>query len=99
MRLVKNLEEALLNWADWHHACCDANEPLNAASLNCAIAVDSLYDLLHYREKNAIRGNYLQHVSPKNTRYPRGVKWTEAALHTAKQAIAQGLRERKLLSN
>ena len=94
-----NLEDALLNWAAWHSPTYDADDDLNAVSLRFAIAVDALFDLLHYREKDAIRCNYLQHVSPKNSRHPKGLKWTEAALHTAKQAIEQGLKQRKLISN
>ena len=94
-----NVDDALLNWAAWHSPTYDADDDLNAVSLRFAIAVDALYDTLHYREKNAIRANYLQHLSRTNTRAPRGVQWTEAALHTAKQAIEQGLRDRRLISN
>ena len=94
-----NVDDALLNWAAWHSPTYSADDDLNAVSLRFAIAVDALYDLLHYREKDAIRCNYLQGCDVKNTRHPRGLKWTEAALHTAKQAIEQGLRDRKLISN
>ena len=94
-----NLEDALLNWAAWHSATYDPDAYCNPVSLRFAIAVDAIYDLLHYREKDAIRCNYLQGCDVKNTRHPRGLKWTPAALHTAKQAIEQGLRDRKLISN
>ena len=57
-----NVDDALLNWAAWHSPTFDANDPLNAVSLNCAIAVDALFDTLHYKEKNAIRANYLRDI-------------------------------------
>ena len=63
-----NLEDALLNCAAWHLPTYDASDDLNAVSLRFAVAVDSLFDLLHFREKNAIRCHYLQHVSRTNTR-------------------------------
>ena len=94
-----NVDDALLNWAAWHSDSYNADDDLNAVSLRLAVAVDALFDLLHYREKNAIRCNYLQDISRKNTRHPGGLKWTEAALVTAKQAIEQGLRDRKLIKS
>lgn len=84
-----NVDDALLNWAAWHSPTYDADDPLNAVSLVHAVAVDSLYDMLHYREKQAINVKYLN----------KKEKWTEAALYTAEQAIEQGLRDRKLLTN
>ena len=92
-----NLEDALLNWSAWHNPASDTDDYYNAASLKHAIAVDALYDTLHYREKDAIRCNYLQGCDVRNARHPRGLRWTPAALHTAKQAIEQGLRDRKLI--
>lgn len=94
-----NVDDALLNWAAWHSPTYNADDDLNAVSLRLAVVVDALYDLLHYREKDALRCNYLQGCDVKNTRHPRGLKWTEAALVTAKQSIEQGLRDRKLISN
>lgn len=94
-----NLEDALLNWAAWHSPTYNADDPLNAVSLNCAIAVDALFDTLHWKEKDAIRYNYLRGISASNGRFPRGLTYNGAALHTAKQAIEQGLRDRKLISN
>ena len=97
--LPDNLDDALLNWAAWHSSAYDPDAYANPVSLTYAIAVDALYDALHYREKDAIRCNYLQGVDTRNQRHPRGLKFTEAALVTAKQSIEQGLRVKKLISN
>ena len=93
-----NIDDALLNWAAWHSDTYDANDPLNAVSLRFAIAVDNAFDLLHHREKIAIRANYLRDIPASNVRKPLDVRyWTHAALHTGKQAIEQMLRNDKLL--
>ena len=96
-----NVDDALLNWAAWHSPTYNADDDLNAVSLRYAIAVDNLFDTLHYKEKNAIRANYLRNIPAGNPRKPLDTRfnWTAAALHTAKQAIEQGLRDSKLISN
>lgn len=83
-----NVDDAILNWAAWCNTPeSDVNDPIDAVSLRYAIAVDALYDMLHFREKNAICVEYLG----------KRIAVTEAALYTAKQAIEQGLRDRKLI--
>ena len=82
-----NVDDALLNWAAWFNSDEDINAPINPISLKYAAAVDLIVSGLHVKEKKALRGSCL------------GAKcfWTEAALFTAKQAIEQGLRDRKLI--
>lgn len=82
-----NLDDAILNWAAWYNSDEDVNSPINPVSLKYAAAVDLLVSNLHHKERQALRGSYL------------GSKcfWTEAALFTARQAIEEGLRDRKLI--
>ena len=82
-----NVDDALLNWAAWYNSDEDLNAPTNPISLEYATAVERILDTLHWKEQKALKGSYL------------GVKcgFTEAALYTAKQAVEQGLRERKLI--
>ena len=82
-----NVDDALLNWAAWYNSDEDLNAPTNPVSLKYALAVDRMLDSLHWREVNALKAQYLG----------ARVKFTEAALFTAKQAVEQGLRERKLI--
>lgn len=82
-----NADDAILNWAAWYNSDEDMNSPTNPVSFKYAAAVDLIVSGLHFKEKQALRGSYL------------GSKcfFTEAALFTARQAVEQGLRERKLI--
>ena len=85
-----NVDDALLNWAAWANQPADDIDGMiedSPISFKYAAAVDGLVEMLHYREKRALSVEYL------GKRYPV----TEAALYTAKQAVEQGLKQRKLI--
>ena len=87
-----NVDDCLLNWAAWANSTDvidgSNDSDINPVSMKYAIATDDLIEMLHYRDKRAISVEY------RGRRYPV----TEAALYTAKQAVEQGLKQRKLLT-
>ena len=83
------LDDVLENWAAWYrNPQWDVNDPKHVDTLTQAAAVESALSSMHCKEMNAVHATYLQHK----------VKWTEAALFTAKQALEQELKKRKILT-